>query len=50
MKDSPQPVKRHRYDAAFRAEALRLASESRSTQAADRALNISSKLLYKWQK
>lgn len=36
MKDSPQPAKRRRYAAAFRAEALRLASESRSTQAAAR--------------
>ncbi|MET4075380.1 transposase [Hymenobacter sp. UYCo722] len=50
MKDSPQPTKRRRYDAPFRAEALRLAGESRSTQAAARALNISPKLLYKWQK
>ena len=50
MKDSPQPVKRRRYDAAFRAEALRLTGESRSTQAAARALNSSPKLLYKWQK
>ena len=50
MKDSPQPAKRRRYDAAFRAEALRLASESRSTQAAARALNIDPKRLYKWQK
>ena len=50
MKASPLPTKRRRYDAAFRAEALRLASESRSTQAAARALNISPKLLYKWQK
>ena len=31
MKASPQPAKRRRYDAAFRAEALRLASESRTT-------------------
>jgi len=37
--------KRPRYDAAFRTEALRLASESRSTLAAARA-----KLLYQWQK
>ena len=44
------PRKRRHYDAAFRAEALRLASESRSTQAAARQLGISSKLLYKWQK
>lgn len=39
MKDSPQLVKRRRYDAAFRAEALRLAAESRSIQAAARALS-----------
>ena len=32
------------------AEALRLTSESRSTQAAARQLNITPKLLYKWQK
>jgi transposase len=50
MKDSPQPPKRRRYDAAFRAEALRLAEQSRSTQAAARALNVNAKLLYKWQK
>ena len=50
MKDSPQPAKRRRYDASFRVEALRLAGESRSTQAVARALNISPKLLYKWQK
>ena len=50
MKDSPQLTKRRRYDATFRAEALRLAGESRFTQAAARALNISPKLLYKWQK
>ena len=49
MKDSPPPAKRRRYDAALRAEALRLASESRSTQAAAHALNSSPKLLYKWQ-
>jgi transposase len=50
MKDSSQPSKRRRYDAAFRAEALRLASESRSTQAAARALNIDPKRIYKRQK
>ncbi len=50
MKDSPQPSTRRRYDAAFRAEALRLASESRSTQAAARALNLAPKRIYKWQK
>ena len=49
MKDSSPPAKRRRYDAAFRAEALRLASASHSTQAAARALNINPKLLYKWQ-
>ena len=50
MKDSPAPTKRRRYDAAFRAEALRLAAESRSTQAAARALSIAPKRIYKWQK
>jgi transposase-like protein len=49
MKDSSPPAKRRHYDAAFRAEALRLASESRSTQAAARALNINGRLRYKWQ-
>ena len=39
-------TKRPRYDAAFRTEALRLASESRSTLAAARALNIDAKRLY----
>ena len=48
MKDSPQPAKRRRYDAAFRAESLRLAGESRTTQAAARTLNMSPKLLCKW--
>jgi len=47
IKDSPQPIKRRRYGAAFRAEALRLASESRSIQAAALALNINPKLPYK---
>ncbi len=44
------PSKRRRYDAAFRAEALRLAQESRSTQAAACALHLNPKLLYQWQK
>ncbi|WP_375437696.1 transposase [uncultured Hymenobacter sp.] len=43
------PDKRREYDEAFKAEALRLASESRSTQAAARQLGISPKLLYRWQ-
>ena len=43
------PNKRRKYDEAFKAEALRLASESRSTQAAARQLGISPKLLYRWQ-
>ena len=50
MKDSPQPAKRRRYEAAFRAEALRLAGESRSIQAVARARTVSPTLLYKWQK
>ena len=42
--------KRPRHDAAFRAESLRLTSESYSTLAAARALNIDPKRLYAWQK
>ena len=49
MEKAP-PLKRPRYGAAFRAEGLRLASESRSTLAAARALNIDPKRLYAWQK
>jgi transposase len=49
MENAP-PTIRPPYDAAFRAEALRLASESRSTLAAARALNLDPKQLYAWQK
>ena len=48
-KSGTSPDKRRKYDEAFKAEALRLASESRSTQAAARQLGISPKLLYRWQ-
>ncbi len=48
--EKASPSKRPRYDTAFRAEALRLAAESRSTLAAARALNIDPKRLYAWQK
>jgi transposase len=41
-------TKRPRYDAAFRAEAMRLASKSRSTLVAAHALNIDPKRLYAW--
>ena len=50
MKDTSKPDKRRKYDAAFRAEALRLAEQSRSAQAAARALNIDPKRIYQWQK
>ncbi|GAB2696112.1 hypothetical protein GCM10011495_26730 [Hymenobacter frigidus] len=50
MEDTPKPDKRRTYDAAFRAEALRLAEQSRSTQAAARALNIDPKRICQWQK
>lgn len=45
-----KPDKRRKYDAAFRAEAMRVVSESRSTPAAARALNIRPELLCQWQK
>ena len=50
MKDTPQPDKCRTYNAAFRAEALRLAGQRRSAQAAARALNIHPKRIYQWQK
>ena len=50
IKDPTKPDNRRKYDAAFRGEALRLAEQSRSTQAAARALNIDPKHLYQWQK
>ncbi len=50
MKDTPKPGNRHPYDAAFRAEALRLAAQSRSTHVAARALHTDPKRLYQWQK
>ena len=43
------PGKRRKYNEAFKAEALRLAGESRSTQAAARQLGISPKLRHRWQ-
>ncbi|WP_345053825.1 transposase [Hymenobacter glaciei] len=48
-KSGASPDKRRKYDEVFKAEALRLATESRSTQAAARQLGISPKLLYRWQ-
>ena len=50
MKDTSKPDNRRKYDAACRAEALRLAAQSRSTQAAARALNIDPKRLCQWHK
>ena len=46
MSATSKPITRCKYDAAFRAEALRLACAGRSTQAAARALNVNPKLLY----
>ena len=43
IKETPKPDNRCKYDAVFRAEALRLAEQSRSTQAAAWALNIDPK-------
>lgn len=52
MATTPQenkPDKRRKYDDAFKAEALRLARERRSTRAAARQLGIGERLLYRWQ-
>ncbi|OGX90983.1 transposase [Hymenobacter coccineus] len=48
-KGKKTPDKRRKYDDAFKAEALRLAAKSRSTQAAAQQFGISLKLLYCWQ-
>ena len=50
MRDPAKPAKRRTYEAAFRAEARRLAAQIRSTQAAARALNTDLKRRYQWQK
>ncbi|MBC8083710.1 MAG: transposase [Hymenobacter sp.] len=42
------PDRRRKYDDAFQAKALRLAAESRSTQAVAQQLGVSPKLLYRW--
>ena len=46
MKDNLKPDKRHKYDAVFCAEALRLTEQSPSAQAAARAQNIDPKRIY----
>ena len=43
------PDNRRKFDATFKAEALRLSSESCSTQAEARQLVISPELVYRWQ-
>ena len=48
-KSGASPDQRRKYDEAHKVEALRLASESRSTQAAARQLGSRPKLLYRWQ-
>ena len=47
--NAASPDKRRKYDAAFKAEALRLAGESRSTQAAAPQLGINPQLFDRWQ-
>jgi len=43
------PDEHRKYDEAFKAKALRQASETSSTQVAAQQLGISPKLLYRWQ-
>ena len=45
-----QPVKRRKYDEAFKAEALRLAWESRLARAAAQQVCIREALLYRWRR
>jgi transposase len=46
MEETPRPDKRRKYDAVFCTKALRLAEQSRSTQATARALNDDPKRIY----
>ena len=50
MKDISKLDRRRKYDVTFRAEALRLVEQCRSTQVAARALNIDPKRICQWQK
>ena len=44
-----QAVPRRKFDANFKAEALKMAAEGQSSCAVARSLNISEKLIYRWK-
>ena len=49
MNDKKQPVRRRKFDADFKTEALRMVAEGQSASAVARSLNVSEKLLSRWK-
>ena len=49
MNEKKQPICRRKFDAEFKAEALRMIAEGQSASTVARSLNISEKLLSRWK-
>ena len=49
MNDNKQPIRRRKFDADFKTEALRMVAEGQSVSAVARSLNVSEKLLARWK-
>lgn len=49
MQPPKSTTPRRKFDADFKAEALKMVNEGRSTSSVARSLNISEKLLYRWK-
>jgi transposase len=48
--NTPKPTAhRRKFDADFKAEALKMVAEGRSASAVARSFNVSEKLLYRWK-
>ena len=49
MNDKKEPIRRRKFDADFKTEALRMVAEGQSASAVARSLNVSEKLLSRWK-
>ena len=49
MNDRKEPIRRRKFDADFKTEALRMVAESQSANAVARSLNVSEKLPSRWK-
>lgn len=49
MNDKKPPIRRRKFDADFKAEALRMVAEGQSASAVARSLNVSEKIIYRWK-